>query len=172
LSFWSFEEKHPKSIHRDPFEAEFFTGEDDDDQEDSRTDSLIREVLPNSLDASREDGPVRVRIAIDRHVQLLSPQRASHYLSGLIPHLEAMGNTLVDHGTTLPEMDYLVIEDFGTHVSAASNHAKQHSIHKLNLERFAELSKMPFGLEWWDRVFTISTTCCSAGKRLQWRSHA
>ncbi len=107
MVFWSFEVKHPKSIHRDPFEAEFFTGEDDDDLEDSHTDSLVREVLQNSLDAVRSDGaPVRVRIAIDRDVQILSSEKGGRYLEGLIPHLETLGNPLVIGGKPLPEMDY------------------------------------------------------------------
>ena len=115
MDFWSFEVKHPKSIHRDPFEAEFFTGEDDDDRDGSRTDSLVREVLQNSLDAATGDGPVRVRIAIDRDVQLLSPKKALRYLDGLLPHLEALGNPLLTSENSIPEMDYMVIEDFGTH---------------------------------------------------------
>ena len=115
MSFWSFEVKHPKSIHRDPFEAEFFTGEDDDDRDGSRTDSLVREVLQNSLDAASGDGPVRVRIAIDRDVQLLSSKKALRYLDGLLPHLEALRNPLLGSGNAIPDMDYMVIEDFGTH---------------------------------------------------------
>lgn len=113
--YWSFEKNPPRQVRRDPFEAEFFTGEDDDDSDGSRTDSLVREVLQNSLDAARGEEPVRVRIAIDREVQLLSPERAEFYLRGLVPHLDALGNTTVNGGSPAPEMDYLVVEDFGTH---------------------------------------------------------
>jgi len=112
---WAFEHKLPKHINRDPFEAEFFTGDDDDDQNRGKTDALVREVLQNSLDASRDEGPVRVRFGIDRHTQLLSADRAAFYLEGLLEHLIALGNTTVSRTGSVPAMDYLVIEDFGTH---------------------------------------------------------
>lgn len=112
---WAFEHKLPKHINRDPYEAEFFTGDDDDDQNRGKTDALVREVLQNSLDASREEGPVRVRFGIDRHTQLLPPDRAAFYLDGLVEHLDALGNMTVSRTIPLPVMDYLVIEDFGTH---------------------------------------------------------
>jgi hypothetical protein len=102
-------------MRRDPFEAEFFTGEDDDESGGSRTDSLVREVLQNSLDAGRGEGPVRVRIAIDRHVQLLPSARVEFYLRDLVPHLDSLGNATVNQDSPYPDMDYLVVEDFGTH---------------------------------------------------------
>lgn len=108
---WSFEELQPRQVRRDPFEAEFFTGEDDEERDGSRTDALVRETLQNSLDARQGHEPIHVRFGIDRLKQVLEPSRVGAYFGGLAPHLRALGNTVVEE--TAP-VDYLVIEDFGT----------------------------------------------------------
>jgi hypothetical protein len=114
-AYWSFEKSPPRQVRRDPFEAEFFTGDDDEDRESSRTDSLVREVIQNSLDASRNEGPVRVRFAVDLARQRTPQERAHLYLSRLVDHLDALGNEKVNRRVGVPEMDFLLIEDFGTH---------------------------------------------------------
>jgi hypothetical protein len=115
VGHWSFEKNPPRQMRRDPFEAEFFTGEDDDESDSSRTDSLVREALQNSLDATRGNAPVQVRIAIDRAVQVVDSTKVASYLGALVPHLDALGNGTVNNRSPAPKMDYLVIEDFGTH---------------------------------------------------------
>ena len=112
---WSFEERRKRSVKRDPFEAEFFTGEEDTEEMFGRTDALVREAIQNSLDArppGSSNGPVRVRFALSS-VALPSPT-AGQYLEGLVPHLNALGNELVALSKPVPPMKFLVVEDFGT----------------------------------------------------------
>jgi hypothetical protein len=110
---WSFEERDKKRVRRDPFEAEFFTGEEETEEAFGRTDGLVREAIQNSLDARMSDtAPVRVRIALSRSP--LSSKKASRYLDGLVPHLDARGNETVNQRTPHPSMDYLVVEDSNT----------------------------------------------------------
>src|SRR5258708_15102939 len=111
---WSFERTRPRSARRDPFEAEFFTGEGETEESHGRTDSLVREVLQNSLDASLRNGPVRVRFAFSGKSDALSAQRSSEYLSGLVEHLDALGNVIVNRKNGVPEIPFIAIEDFGT----------------------------------------------------------
>lgn len=112
---WSFENRRKRSVKRDPFEAEFFTGEEESEEVFGRTDALVREALQNSLDA-RPPGisgsPVKVRFALSSAP--LPSTTASHYLEGLVPHLGALGNELVSPSKAIPPMAFLVVEDFGT----------------------------------------------------------
>src|SRR5262245_16905575 len=61
---WEFEKANPRSVRRDPFEAEFFTGEEENEEVFGRTDSLVREAIQNSLDARIDDRPAEVRFAL------------------------------------------------------------------------------------------------------------
>lgn len=104
-------------VRRGAFEDEFFTGRDDEGELLGRTDTMVREVLQNSLDARPlgSNEPVRVRFAFSELDAQLSSVCAAQYLNGLVEHLDAVGNELVNTKTVLPAMRYLVIEDFGTH---------------------------------------------------------
>jgi hypothetical protein len=116
---WVFEARRKRDKKRDPMEANFFTGEEDDEEVYGRTDSLVREALQNSLDARpRKDGklstePVRVRFTVGRSP--IPEARARFYLDGLIPHLEAaeLKNETVSQAN-VPPMHFLAYEDFGT----------------------------------------------------------
>ncbi|MBK8979626.1 MAG: hypothetical protein IPM29_27320 [Planctomycetes bacterium] len=110
---WQFETSSRRLVSRDPFEAAFFTGEDDEDQVFARTDVLIRESIQNSMDAGLGHAPVRVRLALSSSAAALPAERATAYLDGLAPHLHALGNRTVTPRRT-PPMEFLVIEDFGT----------------------------------------------------------
>lgn len=50
-------------MRRDPIEAEFFLGEGVDEVDKGHSDSLVREVVQNALDAASGDGPVKLRFA-------------------------------------------------------------------------------------------------------------
>lgn len=115
-SRWSFEERRPKGMLRDPFEAEFFTGEEDSEDVYGRTDALVREAIQNSMDARDPgyDGPVRVRFCLSLPEDAVPPADATGLLDGLVPHLDALGNELVNTSLPCPAMPYLVVEDFGT----------------------------------------------------------
>jgi hypothetical protein len=110
---WSFEERNPRSMRRDPFEAEFFTGEEETEDVFGRTDALVRESIQNSLDARADGETVVVRFAISADDEALSHTASVPYVSGLIEHLDALGNDHVNSHCH-PPMTYLVIEDFGT----------------------------------------------------------
>jgi hypothetical protein len=109
---WTFEPLPKKFVRRNAFEAEFFTGEEDNEEVYGRTDSLVREAIQNSLDACNGQ-KVFVRFFISWEEMQLPPERARPYLEGLIPHLEELRNELVT-GPRVPPMSFLVIEDFGT----------------------------------------------------------
>jgi hypothetical protein len=115
MTIWSFERRSPKSMKRDPFEAEFFTGEEDDENVYGRTDALVREAIQNCLDARNEDftGPIRIRFFLPSEHHKLDRDDASFLLAGLLPHLDALKNEFVN-SNKLPKMNYLVVEDFGT----------------------------------------------------------
>jgi hypothetical protein len=111
---WTFETRSPKTVKRDPFEAEFFTGEEESEEVYGRTDALVREAIQNSLDAPASDGlPIRIRFFLSMPSDTISPDEAKPYLDGLLPHLDALKNDFVNSGS-VPAMDFLVIEDFGT----------------------------------------------------------
>lgn len=111
---WSFERTRPRSTRRDPFEAEFFTGEGETEESHGRTDSLVREVLQNSLDAAVGGKPVRVRFAFSGSSGALGIDRSAEYLRGLVDHLDSLGNAVVNNKSGIPEMPFLLVEDFGT----------------------------------------------------------
>ena len=50
---WAFEEHPQKAVRRDPFEAEFFTGEEDTEEVYGRTDALVRWMLRGRREADQ-----------------------------------------------------------------------------------------------------------------------
>ena len=58
--------------------------------------------------------PVTVRFGISLPDEKLSTADAAAFLEGLLPHLDALGNEFVNKNTGVPEMSYLVVEDFQT----------------------------------------------------------
>jgi hypothetical protein len=89
-------------MNQDPVQGEFFTPE-------GLADSLVREIVQNSLDASCGRSAVKIRFAFSN--KPLAASDAKRYLAGLEAHLAAAtGQTSV-----LDEpMRHIVIEDFGT----------------------------------------------------------
>ena len=115
-SKWSFQERSKKSVNRDPFEAEFFAGEEEDEEVYGRTDALVREAIQNSLDAqgAGHEGPVRIRFKLSGVEEAVPDVDAAALLDGLVPHLDVLGNEYVNKSSNVPPMPYLLIEDFGT----------------------------------------------------------
>jgi len=113
---WVFEQKSHKAVMRDPFEAEFFTGEEDSEEVYGRTDAFVREAIQNSLDAAlpESDSPVLVRFALNTSSQIVPSSDSEELLNGLIPHLDVLGNELVNQNMPIPPMSFLVVEDFQT----------------------------------------------------------
>lgn len=97
---WRFKQQDPGYPKWDPVEAEFFA-------EEGAPDALVREAIQNSLDAAIDD-VVHVRFSFG------ATATGSRYVSGLSPHLSAVD--VVDPADTefAGDLDYLVIEDFGT----------------------------------------------------------
>ena len=102
----------PGEVNVDPIEGEFFTTE----AIGSITDALVRESIQNSLDASRGEGPVTVCFSFHP-----SPRRGfdprqtiDTYLDGLRPHLQAGHSGLQDLPSAAENLDYVLIEDYGT----------------------------------------------------------
>jgi len=111
---WSFRKLQP-GPRRDPFEDEFFTGNDEAGEAYDRTDFLVREAIQNALDAKRLDNldPVRVRLAVRTGTGLPSHD-AEPFMTGLAVHLASLKNDTLKPGQPVPRMDYIVYEDFGT----------------------------------------------------------
>jgi hypothetical protein len=110
---WEFEKANPRSVRRDPFEAEFFTGEEENEEVFGRTDSLVREAIQNSLDARIDGRPAEVRFALSRPENEVPAARLVPYLLGLPRHMQALGNEVLRLEPFLP-MTWLVVEDFNT----------------------------------------------------------
>ena len=109
---WRFRKMQPGEINVDPIEGEFFTTE----AIGSITDALVRESVQNSLDAAEGNGPVTVCFSF-----YSGPARGSEprmvkeaYLDALTPHLEAKHSGLQDIPSIAENLDYILIEDYGT----------------------------------------------------------
>jgi hypothetical protein len=109
---WRFREMQPGEINVDPIEGEFFTTE----AIGSITDALVRESIQNSLDAAEGSGSVIVRFSFfpkpnpgyDGNVI------SKKYIDGLSPHLHAKHSGLQDIPSSAENINYLLIEDYGT----------------------------------------------------------
>jgi hypothetical protein len=109
---WRFRKMMPGEINVDPIEGEFFTTE----AIGSITDALVRESIQNSLDAAEGDGPVTVCFSF-----YSGPSRGTDpreiietYLDGLSPHLQAKHSGLQDLPSIAENLEYILIEDYGT----------------------------------------------------------
>jgi len=109
---WRFREMQPGEINVDPIEGEFFTTE----AIGSVTDALVRESIQNSLDAATGDGPVTVRFSFYQRPNPGYDEKVviKKYLNGLSPHLQAKHAGLQDTLYPAEQMNYLLIEDYGT----------------------------------------------------------
>ena len=102
---WGFRPLARGEVNSDPANAEFFTT-------NSLTDALVRELVQNSLDARAGDAPVQMRIALPerRHP---APDTA-FWLREIWPHVTAENSGLRIPPSESDEIDFLVVEDFGT----------------------------------------------------------
>jgi hypothetical protein len=81
--------------------------------------ALVRESIQNSLDAKinpeTNTEPVRFCFSLNRNSGAMAYEKYSTYIEGLRPHLEAIEDTKQKLPDIKQSMDYLVVEDFGTH---------------------------------------------------------
>lgn len=110
---WVFAELTGAAIRRDPKESELFKTEQAGEGEYAWTDSLVREIIQNSMDAGTGDQPVRVRLSIHDHEELPSKTRLKSYFRRLKTPLAHRGINLKD-GVPDLKTGFLVCEDFGT----------------------------------------------------------
>jgi hypothetical protein len=101
----------PGEINVDPIEGEFFSTE----AIGSVTDALVRESIQNSLDAGDGRGPVTVCFSFHSGLGGTADPDKRHYLAGLDPHLQSRHSGLPDRPSPQEPVDYLLIEDYGTH---------------------------------------------------------
>ena len=106
MSEWRFRRMLPGEMNIDPIESEFFSTE----ALDSMSDALVRESIQNSLDARAGEAEVRVRFMFGS----VGPSVSARYFSDLGPHLGAAGSGLTQLPDLSGELDYLLVEDFGT----------------------------------------------------------
>jgi len=111
---WVFAEIQGADVRRAPQEAELFKSDQAQEGEYAGTDQLVREVIQNSLDASSEDGPVRVRIALHEAVDAPPPDRLSYYFDRLRAPLAAKKIEFDPRDSERFPCRFIVCEDFGT----------------------------------------------------------
>lgn len=105
---WEFRRPARGEINSDPTNAEFFTG----DENYSPADSIVREVIQNSLDARLGSEAVKIRIFFPD--ASLGSAAAEIWSRNLWPHAHAAGSGLRKPPQASEQVDFLVIEDFGT----------------------------------------------------------
>lgn len=109
---WYFKEHGPQDSIWNPMGGEHLTGGEDDDWRAG--ESLVRECIQNSIDASEQSGEIaeiRFRVGASG---ALSAQTALHWFGTLWPHLVAEDCRLTGVPQKPAAGGYLVIEDFGT----------------------------------------------------------
>lgn len=111
IPHWKFRQMTRGEINVDPIEGQFFST----DILGSLSDALIREAIQNSLDAAVPGQQVKVVITFSSPDQKLAPAKFEHYLKGLREHLEARGSGLLNGVGKNEPLDFILIEDFGTH---------------------------------------------------------
>lgn len=106
---WKFRRMQPGEMKIDPIEGEFFSTE----ALGSLADASVREAIQNSLDARAPGERARVRIV--RACGPLAGEGAACYLEALWPHLAADRSGLAEMPARPAPLDFIVVEDFGTH---------------------------------------------------------
>lgn len=100
---WRFRELADGEPERDPHEAEFF-------RLTELAEAVVREVIQNSLDASRDgENPVRVCFTFGEREK----ENVRDYFDDLEPHLRACNLQPPDYSNS-DRISFLTIEDFGT----------------------------------------------------------
>lgn len=97
---WEFEEYKEDSTRQDSSSHKFF-------KEASESDSLIREFIQNSLDASNNSKAVKVII----NEKLLNRRELKEFLTDLEPHLESCK---IQAHKNQQKIRFIVLEDFNT----------------------------------------------------------
>src|SRR5690606_9685875 len=78
--------------------------------------AVVREGIQNSLDASQDGRPIRVRIALGEWTPEQAQERLPAYEDGFREHLdvESVATKIPDLPAEQDRFRYLVFEDFGT----------------------------------------------------------
>jgi len=103
---WLFLKQRKADINQETVIGEFFADESTDP-----ANSLVREFIQNSLDASASDKPVEVSFRLGS----LSKSTAETYIRGLEPHFKASDTEGLHADVFTGTCRYLVAEDFETH---------------------------------------------------------
>ena len=105
---WVFPKLRDSEHRRDPSEAELF--------KDGEDDTIVREIIQNSIDAAikQANNVVRVRISIHTEKDMPSPDRLKMYFERLKEPLKTRDVSYTDQGIPKLLGRFLVCEDFGT----------------------------------------------------------
>ncbi|MEY3173433.1 MAG: hypothetical protein RLZZ436_1347 [Planctomycetota bacterium] len=114
MTRWVFAKLDPAAVRRDPDEGQHFRDDQAGEHEYAGTDTLVREILQNALDAGTGGGPVRVRLALHAESDGPAADRRADYFRRLQAPL-AVHDVPFD-AAGLPQVPggFLVVEDFGT----------------------------------------------------------
>lgn len=111
---WSFSELRHDDVRRGSHDEGMFKTEHVQDGEYAGTDSLIREILQNAIDARVGNEAVKVRISVRDSKESPTADRLSHYFARLGPALEVKQVSCDHRGIPHLEPRFLVVEDFRT----------------------------------------------------------
>ena len=111
---WVFSELRNSEVFCDPNEGEHFRNDQDDDEEYGGLDTLVREVIQNSIDAALGRSTVRVRFSLHSKEEMPPDERLQKYFERLKVPLKAEEVSYTLQGTPDVNLGFLVCEDFGT----------------------------------------------------------
>src|SRR5713226_4159063 len=103
---WNFEEREPRYIEQELTQRDQFNND-----EVTRAEAIVREVIQNSADAALDSTPVKVRFSI-HEISPADVQQFRHQFLALRPHLTACKINAWEIDEKKPRI--LVIEDFAT----------------------------------------------------------
>ena len=108
--YWHFRTMDENEIGQNPIQEEFFNPE----LLKTAAASLVRESYQNTMDAVRKDETARIRVFFSGDKFALKHEKYECFFDGLPEHLLAEDSGLFEPPEASEEMDYIVIEDFGT----------------------------------------------------------
>ena len=110
IGSWYFKKAQEGDTFREANQGEYFLN----DAIERPAQSLIREAIQNSLDATPDGQVTRIRILLANDARAASAAECSHFNSELWEHLQSEGAELRSVPQQSEVVRYLVIEDFGT----------------------------------------------------------
>jgi hypothetical protein len=111
---WLFARQQADDDRSEAKEETLFQDDQSGEDEYAGSDSLVREILQNAIDARAGQEPVRLRFAVHEDQDAPAPQRLAYYFQRLREPLEKRQLDCDPNGVPRIPCRFLVVEDFGT----------------------------------------------------------